>query len=384
MESMPGNDLSIERIVQSGYLTRREVLALLALAGAGMLVGCAVNPVTGERQFNFVSPEQELAIDKQYAPGQISQDYGKVQDPSLQNYVSGVGKKIGAVSHRPGLPYTFNVVSANYDNAYAFPGGTICATRGILLSIGSEAELAALLGHEAGHVNARHTAQQMSKQTVAGIALLGLDILFAANQVNSTLANSVLGLGGDAAGLVLAKYSRTDERQADALGMEYMCRAGYSPQGMINLMDMLRSLSKREPTMIEQMFSSHPMSAERYNTMAHEARTKYARYMGAAMNRERYMDATAGLRKLKPAIDLQKEGETALMEGKYTAGEALLGNALKLAPDDYTGLLLMAKTKIRQKSYRESIPYLDRAIAAYPGEPQAKRYRDAVRAELGK
>lgn len=368
----------------AGCITRREMLVLLALGGGGMLIGCAVNPVTGERQLNFISPEQELAIDKQYAPNQISQDYGRVQDPALQKYIQGVGAKIGAVSHRTQMPYSFNAVNANYVNAYAFPGGTICATRGILLSIGSEADLAALLGHEAGHINARHTAQQMSKQTLAGFALLGIDILLSANQVNSTLTNSVLGLGGDAAGLMLAKYSRSDERQADALGMEYMCRAGYSPQGMINLMDMLRSLNKREPSMLEQMFSSHPMSTERYNTMAREARTTYARSMSAAMNRERYMDATARLRKLKPAIDLQKKGETALIQGKYPEGQSLLNDALKLAPDDYTGLLLMAKAKLAQKNYRGSLPYLDRAVAAYPGEPQAKRYRDAVRAELNK
>jgi len=383
MKNMPDNDHFIACTMPAGYLTRREMLTLLALAGGGMLVGCAVNPVTGERQLNFISPEQELAVDKQYAPEQISRDYGKVQDMALQQYVAGVGRKIGAVSHRPKVPYSFNVVNANYDNAYAFPGGTICATRGILLALESEAELAALLGHEAGHVNARHTAQQMSKQTLAGIALLGANILLETNQINREAANRVLGLGGDAAELLLARYSREHERQADALGMEYMCRAGYSPQGMINLMDMLRSLNRREPTMIEQMRSSHPMSTERYNTMAHEARTKYARYMSASMNRERYMDATARLRKLKPAIDKQKQGETALIQGKYPESVALLNDALKLAPDDYTGLLLMAKAKIAQQKHAAAIPYLDRAIAAYPGEPQAERYRDDMKAALG-
>ncbi len=376
-------DMYTARTIFDNHLSRRDMLTLLALAGGGLVIGCVTNPVTGERQLNFMSPEQELAIDQQHAPDQISQDYGRVQDTELQNYVTGVGRGIGRVSHRPAMPYTFNALNANYDNAYAFPGGTIGITRGILLSIGSESELAALIGHEVGHVSARHTAQRMSQQTLTGIAVAGLGILLA-TQVDSDAMAIALGLGGVAAGLLLAKYSRTDERQADSLGLEYMCKAGHNPQGMISLMDVLRSLNKREPTMIEQMFSSHPMSTERYNAMKHEAQTTYARYMRAPVQRERYMDATARLRALKPAIDKQKKAETALVQKKYTEGEALLDESLKLAPTDYTGLLLMAKAKMIQDNYRGSIPFLDRAIAAYPGEPQAKQLRGVVDAKLGK
>ena len=119
----------------AGHLTRRDMLTLLALAGGGLLVGCAINPVTGERQLSLMSPAQDIAIDKQHSPDQISQDYGLVQDKALQNYVNGVGLKLGKISHRPEMPYAFNAVNANYINAYAFPGGTICATRGILLSV---------------------------------------------------------------------------------------------------------------------------------------------------------------------------------------------------------------------------------------------------------
>jgi len=382
MQHIPPEDF-LECIYAGSGLTRRDMLALMALAGCGLIAGCAVNPVTGERQLNFMSPQQELAVDKQHAPDQISQDYGRVQDQALQNYISGVGRGIGRVSHRPDMPYSFNALNANYDNAYAFPGGTIGVTRGILLSISSESELAALIGHEVGHVSARHTAQRMSQQTLTGIAVAGLGILLA-TQVDNDAASLALGLGGVAAGLVLATYSRADERQADSLGLEYMCKAGHNPNGMVNLMDVLRALSKREPTMIEQMFSSHPMSTERYNAMVHEARTTYARYMNASMNRERYMDATARLRTLKPAIDKQKKAEEALMGKKYREGEALLNDALKLAPHDYTGLLLMAKAKIIQQDYRGSIPYLDRANAAYPGELQAKQLRAVVDAKLGR
>ncbi|MBM4309763.1 MAG: peptidase M48 Ste24p [Deltaproteobacteria bacterium] len=375
-------DWYFEDLCTHGYLNRRDMLTLLALAGGGLIIGCATNPVTGQRQLNFMSPSQEIAVDKQHAPDQISQDYGRVQDTGLQSYVQGVGRGIGKVSHRPEMPYTFNALNANYVNAYAFPGGTIGITRGILLSLENESELAALIGHEVGHISARHTAQQMSKQTLAGIAVAGVGILLA-TQVDSDAAALALGLGGIAAGLLLAKYSRSDERQADALGLEYMCKAGHNPNGMVRLMDMLRGLSKTEPSMVEQMFSSHPMSTERYNSMRREVETRYTANMRASVNRERYMDATARLRKLKPAIDKQKDAEEALIAKKYREGEALLHEALKIAPNDYTGLVLMAKAKIIQENDRGAIPYLDRAIAAYPGEPQAKQLRGVVDARLG-
>ena len=223
----------------------------------------------------------------------------------------------------------------------------------------------------------------MSQQTLTGIAVAGLGILLA-TQVDSDSAALALGLGGIAAGLLIATYSRSDERQADSLGLEYMCKAGYSPQGMIGLMDILRGLGKNEPNMIEQMFSTHPMSSERYNSMLSEAKTKYAGSMSAPVYRERYMDATARLRKLKPSIDKQTDAESALMAKKYNEGEGLLKQALKLAPKDYTGLVLMAKTNILQEKYRESIPYLDRAISVYPEEPQARQLRGVVDAKLGK
>jgi tetratricopeptide (TPR) repeat protein len=118
--------------------------------------------------------------------------------------------------------------------------------------------------------------------------------------------------------------------------------------------------------------------------MQHEAKTRFASYMSAPVYRERYMDSTARLRLLKPAIDKQTDAESALMAKKYSEGESLLKQALKLAPKDYTGLVLMAKTNILQEKYRESIPYLDRAITVYPEEAQARQLRGVVDAKLGK
>ena len=157
---MPNHPSNTSRLRQ---LTRREFMWLSSLAAAGYVFGCATDPVTGKKQFMLVSEDTEVQIDKQYSPLQFSSDFGEVQDSQLNRYVSQIGNKMAASSHRPHMPYSFRVVNATYVNAYAFPGGTIAATRGIMLSLDNEAELASLLGHELGHVNARHSAEQMSK-----------------------------------------------------------------------------------------------------------------------------------------------------------------------------------------------------------------------------
>jgi predicted Zn-dependent protease len=156
--------------------SRREFLAVSAFASAAFLAGCAINPVTGQKQLILVSEAWEIEVDQQNAPHQFSTDYGKLQDDALNKYLQQVGREMTPHVHRPAMPYSFQGVNATYINAYAFPGGSIAVTRGILLSLESEAGLAALLGHEMGHVNARHTAQQMSKgmltqAVVGGIAV---------------------------------------------------------------------------------------------------------------------------------------------------------------------------------------------------------------------
>lgn len=272
-------------------MTRRHFLWTLSLSSLGLAmgcVGCAVDPVTGQKTLMLVSENQEIQIDRQYSPSQFSSDYGKAQDAGLNAYLSEVGRKMIPHTHRPGMPYNFQVVNATYVNAYAFPGGTIAATRGILLKMNSEAELAALLGHEMGHVNARHTAEQMSKGQVTSL-VLGLGTALA----GSKYADITGQLGQIGAGMLLASYSRDNEREADALGNRYMVQAGYSTQGFVGLMEMLSTMSKSSPGYAEILFSTHPMSDERYSAAVQSARTTYASTQNYPLNLERYMDQTA-------------------------------------------------------------------------------------------
>ncbi|MCU0579196.1 MAG: M48 family metalloprotease [Desulfobacterota bacterium] len=351
-------------------MKRREFLGSAAALAAGGLAGCAANPVTGDTQLMLVSEEQEIQIDRQYAPHQFSTDYGPVQDANLNTYVETVGKNLAARSHRSRVPYSFRVVNANHINAYAFPGGSIACTRGILINLEDEAELAALLGHELGHVNARHTAERMSKGTLFSLLAVGVGVAVGAK--SSELGGVAAALGMAGAGLLLASYSRDNERQADALGMEYAVKSGYHPHGAVDLLDVLRRTSKRQPGAIELMFATHPMSEERYQLLADLEKSKYAGDQKLPTHRERYLDQTASLRKIKGPIQKMQDAEKALGQKKYGEAETLLNEALKEAPNDYTGLVLLSKCLIVQDKYDQAQPYLNRAKQVYPGEAQAR------------
>ncbi|MEJ2040189.1 MAG: M48 family metalloprotease [Desulfosarcinaceae bacterium] len=349
-------------------LNRRQFLQLSTLTAAGWLVGCATNPVTGESQLMLVSEQQEIELDKQNSPHQFSADYGPSQDSALNAYLNQTGRRLATLTHRPRMPYSFRAVNANYVNAYAFPGGSIAATRGILLKLENEAELAALLGHELGHVNARHTAEIMSKGMLTNALVGGVVALVGTESKYGGVA-AQLGMLGS--GALLASYSRDNERQADRLGMEYMVKAGYGSEGMVGLMDILRNMSREGGGVTELLFATHPMSSERYQTAVRMADSTYAAAKGQPMYRERYMDNTARLRRLKPAVEEMQKGETAMGQEKYDQARSLFSSALKKAPEDYTGLVLMAKCLLMEKKPDEADKYLSRAQAVYPQESQA-------------
>lgn len=157
----------LARNLQRNRITRRQVLWLL---GAGALSGCASSPVGGGSILVGMSEDEEKQVDKQVAPQQFSQDFGPVQDVAINQYLTNVGQRLDATAHRPHMPYSYRVLNANYVNAYTFPGGAMGVTRGILVDLENEAELAALLGHELGHVNARHAAQRQGQSMVAQVA----------------------------------------------------------------------------------------------------------------------------------------------------------------------------------------------------------------------
>jgi len=317
----------------------------------------------------LVDEGDERAIDKEQSPHQFSEDFGVVQEPGVNQYVQTVGRALGAKSHRPGVPYSFRVVEASHVNAYAFPGGSIACTRGILLSLDDEAQLAALFGHEVGHVSARHSAARMSQSLLIQAAVAGTAVAVAVKDKRyAPIAGAVGALGS---GLLLAKYSRDDERQADALGLDYMVRCGYNPDGMTGLMGMLTSLHEAEPSKLQLMFATHPMGRERFENAQRAIRERYAACGGYPRNRERFMDETAPMRRYKPAVEAIQKGDKALADGKPEAAGPHYLAALKAVPDDYEALVKMSRCLLLQKQTKEAKVYAERARAVKPGEAQA-------------
>jgi len=361
---------SLGERVYAGKLTRRDFLWFATVSTTAIVSGCATNPVSGERQLMLVSEAQEISMDQQHSPHQFSSDYGQIQDQELNSYIEQIGKTLSAKSHRPKMPYSFRIVNATYINAYAFPGGSIAVTRGILLEIQNEAELAGVLGHEIGHVSARHTAERMSKGMLMSGLLTGAAV-YAGSQGSDDWLQAV-GIGGQyAAGALLAHYSRDDERQADALGMEYMTRSGYNPQGMVGLMEILVGLSDEKPSALEMMYATHPMSSERLQTARDMTVIDYYSAAESPFYEERYLDHTAKLRAMRGTIENLQKGEEAMMSQKFSQAQTYFADALHQTPNDYAGLVLMAKCQMALGNRGEAKFYADQAKAIYPEEAQA-------------
>ena len=229
-------------------------LACLALVVA---VGCATNPATGRRQLILMSEAEELQIGKE-SDVQIRKEMGLYPDEALQRYVSGVGMKLVASAHRPGLPWSFAVVDEPAVNAFALPGGYIYVTRGILPYLRDEAALAGVLGHEIGHVDARHSAEAYSKQLGAGLGLAVAGILAPDTQPLQSLAGA--GLGG-----LFLKYGREAELESDRLGVGYASQQGWDPTGVPEMLNTLARLDAANGSRrgVPNWALTHPPAADR-------------------------------------------------------------------------------------------------------------------------
>jgi len=256
---------------------------------APVVAACATNPVTGKSELSLVSEQQEIQMGQQGAQ-QVAQEVGLVKDQALQNYLQTVGSGIASKSERPNLPWTFRAVDDPSPNAFALPGGYVFVTRGLLDLMNNEAELASVLGHEIGHVTARHSVHQMSEQQLAQLAL----------GVGAILSPTVAQLGGAASqglGLLFLKYSRDDERQADDLGFRYALNQGYDVRYMDDVFRSLQRLgeaSKESP--LPSWLATHPGEAERIQTIDSKlAQLQPAQLANTKVNAREYLQRVNGL-----------------------------------------------------------------------------------------
>lgn len=249
----------------------RIVLLLVAIA----LADCAQNPVTGQSDLVLISESEELAIGQSEDP-KIRKQYGVYGNQALQRYVNEIGQRLAKASHRPGIEYHFLVVDSPEVNAFALPGGYIYVTRGLIGYLGSEAELAAVLGHELGHVTARHSVRQITAATAAGIGATVLQIFVP--ETRGVAGSNAINVLGSA---LLSGYGREHELEADRLGAEYLARTGYDPQAMVRVVGVLKDqelldakIAKaegREPRRYHGLFASHPDNDTRLQQVVGEA-----------------------------------------------------------------------------------------------------------------
>jgi predicted Zn-dependent protease len=240
------------RVAVSGWLA-----ALLVLSS------CSTNPATGKSQLALVSEQQEIAMGRE-SDQQVQQQLGLYPDNDLQAYVNSVGQKLAAASERPNLPWTFRVVDDPVVNAFALPGGHVYVTRGLLTHLNSEAELASVMGHEIGHVTARHSVEQISKAQLAQIGLIAGMI------VKPELAN-YSNLASQGLQVLFLKFSRDDERQADNLGLRYMYKQNYDPREMPKVFETLRRVSAQQGNgRIPGWLATHPTEEARIQTISSE------------------------------------------------------------------------------------------------------------------
>ncbi|MHB8056252.1 MAG: M48 family metalloprotease [Candidatus Aminicenantales bacterium] len=230
------------------------VVILIALSG---VFSCAINPVTGKNEIMLISESQEIEMGKS-TDQSIREQFGFYQDAAMSAYVEGVGRRIIPYTHRNKLEYHFAVLDTPIENAFAAPGGYVYVTRGLLAMMNSEAELATVLGHEMGHVNARHSVREYSKQLLLTGGLLVGSIL--SKDVAKVAPYLMVGLQ-----VLFLKFSRDDEYQADSLGVLYSRSAGYSPSQMIPFFNSIKKLEEKSGggTKLPNFLSTHPLTEKR-------------------------------------------------------------------------------------------------------------------------
>jgi predicted Zn-dependent protease len=253
-------------------------------------ISCAVNPVTGKKEFMLMTESDEIALGKQ-SDQEVSQSYGIYEDAELNAYVNQIGQRMAKLSHRPNLTYSFKVLDTPVINAFAVPGGYVYVTRGILSYMNNEAELAGVVGHEIGHVTARHTAQQYSRTQ---LAQLGLGV----GAILSEKFRQYAGLAQFGASMLFLRFSRDNERQSDNLGVEYSTRAGYDANEMANFFETLERMNPgSDQSGLPGWFSTHPNPADRYNTVRKEAQIwqKKLALQNLAVEQQTYLKEIDGI-----------------------------------------------------------------------------------------
>ena len=307
-----------------------RALAVVAITAFLSVGGCATNPVTGKSQLVLISEQEEVATGNQYYPVTTQLSEGETPHRDIQSLVKRVGLSMARISERPNLPWDFNVVDSNQPNAYALPGGKISITRGLVTKMQTEDQLASVLGHEIGHVTAKHAVVAASRQQLLGAALgVGGAVL----QSSGTPGAGAIQLASQiGATLLVQKYSRDQERQSDELGLKYMTAAGYNPRAFVETMEILQAAARQEPSKFEALFTSHPVTSERIQAGQERLASGYVEAQNRPMHTEEFRRAVAPLKDEAPAFALADEARALAANRRTREAEERFARAASMVP----------------------------------------------------
>jgi len=271
-----------------GNYIKIPVLGFSVIGLIFWIISCAVNPVTGKQELMLLSESEEIDLGRQ-TDAEIVKEYGVLEDPKLTAYLNDFCQRLGKVSHRPQLSYHFKVVDASVVNAFAVPGGYVYFSRGILATLNNEAELAGVMGHEIGHIAARHSAKQYSR---AQLAQVGLGV---GSFINVPVLSGLAQLG---AGMLFLRFTRDNEREADDLGVEYASKAGYDSAQLASFFETLEQMNPgSDRSGLPGWFSTHPSPQDRVQVVRDRAKEWQGklRLRDSKINHEAYLRRIDGL-----------------------------------------------------------------------------------------
>jgi predicted Zn-dependent protease len=348
-------------------LIRTSVLFLLLF-----IISCAVNPVTGEREFMIVSEAQELRIGKESAPSLKWEFGGQYHDPELESYLGDIVLRLWQNSERPHLPVKFYIQNTSLPNAFALPG-YVAITRGLLSDMENEAQFASVMGHEIGHVMARHTAQRLSRMQLQQFGLA----IGAAALEGKKGSDALMTVGAIGSSLLLLKYDRGQEIQSDRLGVRYMSMHGYDPNEAKSAHRVLeRSVdnylkrlgkSRSEDTLISTLLSTHPRKEVRTDEIQEmiDRLPPYTLKEDGKFGR-RFLTATKKMRETNKIYHKYDKAEMLYQQEKFDEAEKVLKEAIKLNSSQPAFYNLLGFIKLHNKTYPEAKKQYQKALSIEP------------------
>jgi len=411
-------------LVQKGLYMKFIQCVVILMLLAFVFAGCSINPTTGKKELMIFSDSQEINFGSEADPDIVWQFGGAYDDNQLNAYVNNVGQKVASSSDRTNIPYHFKIVDSSDINAFALPGGYVYITRGLLVKLENEAQLGAVLGHEIGHVNARHSMKRMQQTLGFSMIMSILDQAAGGSEkyqewrglikTGSSVAFSAVSLG----------YGRDNELQADALGTKFANKAGYDLQGMIQLLEILKSLNEREPSSVEEFFMSHPRTSIRIKEVNTNITKLTPQQPKGVFSESEYKSKVSDLANIQKAYEHYDKGEELRLKGQYSQALSEYNQALKIknmvkphhgiglvyyAQNDYAQAINEYKTAIRidsgyippfndlglvymkQNQYNDAESAFKKAVSSYENFDDAwsnlgevfyykKQYPDAIKA----